>query len=213
MSTSALNAASGSSTLSTATDSTKSFRNADFLKIMLAEVTNQSPFDPQETSKLVENMQKLQELANSTYDKYRADLKWAQDLMGKTVNVQQQALDATQAQALSNKGLKPDVGYGNKNGTVTSFRVVDETVYVTVNDKDYPVDNVKQVVPENDGADALAAAANQLLGRKIGWFSDQGQQKAGIVTEVLRGADGALRARVGSDLVVYDRITSIGTAS
>jgi flagellar hook assembly protein FlgD len=212
MSTSALSAA-GSSTLSNATDSTKSFRNADFLKIMLAEVSNQSPFDPQETSKLVENMQKLQELANSTYDKYRADLKWAQDLMGKSVNVQQQPLDGKQAEALQNKGLKPDIGYGNKNGVVSSFRVVDETVYVTVNDKDYPVDNVKQVIPENDGADALAAAANQLLGRKIGWFNDQGQQKAGVVTEVLRGADGALRARVGSDLVVYDRITSIGTAS
>ncbi len=213
MSTSALTAASGPSTASTASDSTKSFRNADFLKIMLAEVTNQSPFDPQETSKLVENMQKLQELANSTYDKYRADLKWAQDLMGKTVNVQQQALDAKQTEALSNKGLKPDVGYGNKNGTVTSFRVVDETVYVTVNDKDYPVDNVKQVIPDTNGADALAAAANQLLGRKIGWFDDKGVQKAGVVNEVLRGADGDLRARVGNDLVVYDRITSIGTAT
>ena len=41
-------------------DTSGAFRDADFLAIMLAELANQDPFEPQETSKLVDNMRKLQ---------------------------------------------------------------------------------------------------------------------------------------------------------
>ena len=69
--------------------SQSAFRNADFLKIMLNELQNQNPLEPQDTGKLVENMQKLQDLANTTYSKFRNDIRWAQDLVGKSVEVQQ----------------------------------------------------------------------------------------------------------------------------
>jgi flagellar hook assembly protein FlgD len=116
MSTSAITGASGSTNTSSTGDSLQAFRNADFLKIMMAEVTNQDPLQPSDTSKMVDNLQKLQDLANSTYSKFRADIKWANDLMGQTVQVQQQSIDEKKATSQKDKGLKPDVGFGLVNG-------------------------------------------------------------------------------------------------
>ena len=64
-------------------ENSSAFREADFMAIMLAELSNQDPFEPAETAKLVENAQKLQELSNTRFERYRNDLRWAQDLIGK----------------------------------------------------------------------------------------------------------------------------------
>ncbi len=203
---------SGSSTGSptTSTDSTQAFRNADFLKIMLAEVTNQNPLEPQETSKLVDNMQKLQELANTTYAKFRADIRWAQDLTGQTVSVQQQALDPKQKEALTNKGLNPDVGYQQFTGKVTGFRVVDQVVYLQVGSHDYPSDNVKQILPENHEAQYLATMADQMLGKQVVFSKADGSLGNGKVTSLSYDDKHELMLEVGGERVAYKNVKQIG---
>jgi flagellar hook assembly protein FlgD len=188
------------------------FRSADFLKIMLTEVTNQNPLEPQDSGKLVDNMQKLQELANTTYTKFRSDITWGQNLMHQTVSVAQQAIDPGEKEKLTNKGLKPDVGFGQVAGIVSSFRVVDQQVYVTVNDHDYPIDNVRQIIPETTSPGYLASMADQLLGKTV-VFKDStatGGTASGQVTSVMPEVDGSLSLQVGDKKVPYKDILQIG---
>jgi len=193
-------------------DTSQAFRNADFLKIMLAEVTNQNPLEPQETSKLVDNMQKLQELANTTYAKFRDDIKWAQNLNGQSVSVQQQALDPKQKEALVNKGLTPDVGYQQVTGKVTGFRVVDQVVYLQIGNHDYPADNVRQVLPESSGPNYLATMADQLLGKRVVYFKPDGSAANGLVTSVSLDDKQELQLEVGGQRVPYKDVKQIGVA-
>lgn len=212
MSTSAITSsgAGATSTKSTAEDNAKAFRQADFLKIMLAEVTSQSPFDPQETSKLVENMQKLQELANTTYEKFRSDIQWGQDLMGKEVRVQQMPITPAEQEKLVNKGLRPDVGYAQVQGRVESFRVVDESVYITIGGKDYPIDNLKQLVPQQNTTD-LSAVADRLLGKEVVYYDkDTAKTGSGKVASVALDSQGGILVEVGGESVAYEDLIQIG---
>ncbi len=213
MPSNAISAISGGNTASTgAADSTSAFRNADFLRIMMTEITNQNPLDPQDTGKLVENVQKLQDLANTTYQKFRADLTWGQQLIGQTVSVQQQALSPTEKQAQLDKGLKPDVGFGQVAGKVTSFRTIDQKVYITVGDKDYPMDNVRQIVPQAQQSQYLATMADQLLGKQVAYLNAAGTLTAGKVTSVKYDKDSNLQLEVGGQSVNFDKVTQIGVA-
>lgn len=192
----------------------QAFRNADFLKIMLSELSNQDPMKPQETSAIVENMQKLQELANTQYTKFRSDISWGQQLLGQTVNVQQQMIGENEKQTLVNAGLNPDVGYGNKDGKVTSFRQVGETVYVTVGEFDYPIDNVKQVRPQaqtGNDPDYLANIAGNLLGRTVGYRLDDGTMSQGQVTHVGYDTLGAVMLNINGLAVPYRNMIQIAT--
>ncbi len=190
----------------------QAFRNADFLKIMLSELSHQDPMKPQETSKIVENMQKLQELANTQYTKFRADISWGQELLGQTVNVQQQFVSENEKTQLINAGLNPDVGYGNKDGKVTSFRQVGETVYVTVGDFDYPIDNVKQVRPQattGNDPDYLSNIAGNLLGKTVGYRLDDGTMSQGKVTHVGYDTVGAVMLNINGLAVPYKNMVQI----
>jgi flagellar hook assembly protein FlgD len=204
---------SGSNNSTTSSNSVDAFRDADFLKIMMTEITNQNPLDPQDTSKLVENVQKLQELANTTYQKFRSDLSWGQQLMGQTVSVQQQGIDDQAKQKLLDKGLKPDIGYSQVSGRVSSFRTVDQTVYVTVNDHDYPLDNVKQIVPDAHNAQYLATMADQLLGKTVAYRDSESATHTGQVTSVKYDAKGDVLVQVGGNAVPFDSITQIGVTT
>jgi hypothetical protein len=189
----------------------EAFRNADFLKIMLSELAHQDPMQPQETSKIVENMQKLQELANTQYTKFRADVSWGQQLLGQTVNVQQQMIGESEKQKLVNAGLHPDVGFGNKDGKVTSFRQVGETVYVTVGDYEYPIDNVKQVRPKEIGNDPdyLANIADNLLGKTVGYRLEDGTMSQGKVTHVGYDTAGDVVLNINGLAVPYKNMIQI----
>ena len=206
--------AGGSSpTASGGNDAMSAFRSADFMKILLTEVTNQNPMDPQDSSKMVESMQQLQTLANTQYQAFRGDITWAQNLLHQTVSVQQQALDPAQKEALTAKGLKPDVGYAQVSGLVTSFRVVDQTVYVTVADKDYPISNVKQIVPDTSIASYMAQMADQLLGKNVVYKDAVKGTGNGTVTAVMTETDGSLALEVGGKKVPYKNVIQIGVAA
>jgi len=190
--------------------SQKAFRQADFLAIMLSEVTNQDPLQPAETSKMVENMKSLQELANTSYTKFRNDVRWAQDMVGQTVNVTQ--LPATEAErtSLANKGLKPDVGYGNVDGRVESFRVVEEEVWVSIAGKDYPIDNIKQVRTQANDPDQLSRISSQIMGMRIKYWKDEVTDRAeGIVSSVGYDLEGNVLLGVGNEYVKYDHMLAI----
>jgi len=190
----------------------QAFRNADFLKIMLSELAQQDPMKPQETSKIVEGMQKLQELANTQYTKFRADISWGQQLLGQTVNIQQQMISEGEKQKLLNVGLNPDVGFGNKDGKVSSFRQVGETVYVTIGDYDYPIDNVKQVRPEatsGNDPDYLANIAGNLLGRTVGYRLDDGTAAQGKVTHVGYDTAGEVMLNINGLAIPYKNMIQI----
>jgi DNA-binding XRE family transcriptional regulator len=202
-----------SSASATADKQADAFRNADFLKIMLSELANQDPLAPQETSKIVENMQKLQQLANSQFEKYRADLTWAQNLMGKEVNVQQVSISDSERQKLVNAGVRPDVGFGNKEGAVTGFRQVGEIVYVSVGDHDYPVDNVKQVKPQKFDPTYLAGLARDLVGMNVGFSRPDGTKAQGPVTDVAYDPNGDILLNINGEAVPYGSILKIGLAS
>ena len=213
MPSNAISAISGGNTASTgAADSSSAFRNADFLRIMMTEITHQNPLDPADTGKLVDNIQKLQALANTTYQKFRADLTWGQQLIGQTVSVQQQALSPTEKQAQLDKGLKPDVGFGQVSGKVTSFRTIDQKVYITVGDKDYPMDNVRQIVPQAQQSQYLATMADQLLGKQVAYLNPAGTLTSGKVTSVKYDKDSNLQLEVGGHSVNFDKVTQIGVA-
>ena len=204
--TSASTAKSGSADLD-------QFRNADFLKIMMSELSQQDPFKPQETSQIVENMQKLQELANTQFNKFRGDQTWAQDLIGKSVDAKQMAISDDQKKALVQAGLNPDVGYGNVSGPVDSYRVVNQTVYVSIGGKDYPTDNVTQVNPSTGSATYLAELANSLLGRQVSYTgADAASTGAGVVTSVAN-RDGKVMLNINGQDVPFDTVTKISVAA
>ena len=210
--TTAINTVGGNSSSAPA-DSSSAFRNADFLKIMMTEITNQNPLDPQDTGKLVENVQKLQDLANTTFQKFRADITWGQQLIGQTVSVLQQSLSPKEKQTQLDKGLKPDIGFAQVSGKVTSYRTVDQKVYVTVGDKDYPMDNVKQIVPDAQHSQYLATMADQLLGKTVAFLNDKNVQTSGKVTSIKYDKDSNLILEVGGASVNFNKVTQIGVTT
>jgi len=189
-------------------DNAKSFRDADFMKIMLSELTQQDPFKPQETSKIVENVQKLQELANTRFSKFRDDLRFAQDVSRKEITIAQASISEPEAQRLAQRGLDLDRGFGQVTGVVESFRVVDEQVFVRIGDKDYNLDNLRQISPDQEDNTHLVELAQGLLGRQVGFPSDDGKQQQGVVTAVRQGENGVLLTVNGKD-VAMERVTRI----
>lgn len=207
----ALTQGSSAGSRNAAAASNDAFRSADFMKIMLSELSHQDPFSPQETSKIVENMQKLQELANTQYTKFRNDLNWAQQLMGQQVNVQQIVTDDAGRQQLVDAGLNPDVGYQNVTGTVSSFRQVGESVYLSVNGHDYPIDNIRQVVPQQRNPDQLVQLASQMVGFNVGfWRNEASDTGEGVVNNIAYGLDGEVMLTIGTEQVPYSHLQSIG---
>lgn len=205
-------ASAGNATAANTLDQQKSFRETDFMKIILAEITQQDPFKPQETGKIVDDMQKLQELANSKYEKFRDDQRWARDLIGQPVTVQQMAITKAEADKLRDQGIAADVGYGSKIGEVETYRVVGETVYVSVDGKDYPIDNVKQVQPKQRDGAYLAELSEGMLGRRIQYWGETPTDLAeGVVTAVSLN-NGDISLTVGGKQVPLDHVKRIGLA-
>lgn len=187
------------------------FRDADFLSIMLTEITNQDPLAPAETSKLVENMRQLQELANARFQKYRGDLTWAQNLVGQSVTVMQANVSESEAKILYERGLQPDVGYREVQGTIETYRVMGETVWLTIGGKDYPIDNLQRIEPAARDQSQLATLADSLLGRRVGWIDPASNQfTRGRVDDIRWTTDGSVMLRVDGQDLPFDLVRSIG---
>jgi len=200
------------SSASSAKASQQAFGSADFLSIMLSEITNQDPLNPSDTSKMVESMRQLQSMANTTNEKNRADITWAQQMVGSMVNVTQVVANEAQRTAYINYGLNPDVGYANKDIRVDGFRVVNQEVWVQASDgKNYPIDNVKQVLNNRFDTTALVETSNRLLGMNVSYISDtaKGTRSTGVVTSVGYNTDGKVTLAVNGGYVSYDSVVGI----
>jgi hypothetical protein len=205
-------AAGSSSNSAAAKANQQAFGSADFLSIMLSEITNQDPLNPSDTSKMVESMRQLQVLANTASEKFRADVTWAQQMVGQMVNVTQVMATPEQQQDMKDVGLNPDVGYGNKDIRIDGFRVIDQTVWVQAQDgKQYPIDNIKQVLNNRFDTDALAEISNRLLGMRVGYLSgtDGTTRKEGVVTGVGYDSDGKINLAVDGGYIRYDDVIAI----
>jgi flagellar hook assembly protein FlgD len=202
---------SSSGTVSAAKANQQAFGDADFLTIMLTEITNQDPMAPSDTSKMVESMRQLQVLANTANEKFRADVTWAQQMSGSMVNVNQVGATEKEKTAYINAGLVPDVGYANKDIRVVGFRVVDQTVWVQGdNGKDYPVDNIKQVRNNQFDTNALVETSSRLLGMRVGYLSGIDKTRTeGVVSSVGYDSLGKVVLGVNKGYVNYDDVVSI----
>ena len=211
--TSATSGASANGSLAAVQGQNSAFRNADFLQIMLSELTNQDPMSPQDTSKMVEEMQQLQQLANTQYQGFRDDLKWGEQLVGQKVTVLQDNITADAAKSLQQAGVNPDVGYTTVTGTVQSFRSVNESVWVTVNGKDYPIANVQQLAAGNHDGTYLAQLSQGILGATAGYAADPADSTSsagsGKVTGVSLDASGTPFITVDGQQIAYSRVNSI----
>lgn len=202
-------ASASTSTTSSLNSQLDAFRQANFLQIMMAEITNQDPLNPTDTSKMVESMQQLQQLANSTYQKFRQDIGWSQSLVGQNVTITQVGATAAQKQAYTNSGLNVDVGYGTVDGKVDGFKVVNSTVWLSVNGHDYPADNVQQVHSDTYDTGKLLDTANRMLGMSVQYVDATGATTQGTVTSVGYDDAGKIMLGVGNSYVYPDSITAI----
>jgi hypothetical protein len=192
-------------------DNNAAFRDANFLAIILAEISNQDPFEPMETSKLVENMQKLQDLANTRYTEYRNNLRFAQEIVGQGATVGQANLDDEEYQGLLDRGVNPDRGFGTVSGVVETYRTVGESVWVTIDGLDYPIDNIQRLDPAPDDNTDKAALADHLIGRFVGYRADlQGTSGTGRVSDVRWNSDGEVLVVVDGTEVPFANINRIG---
>jgi len=184
---------------------------ADVLSIMLTEITNQDPLNPSDTSKMVEGMRQLQSLANATSEKNRADITWAQQMVGSMVNVSQVVATAAEKTRMVNAGLKPDVGFANKDIRVDGFRVIDQQVWIQSTDgNNYPIDNIKQVLNNRYDTKALSETSNRMLGMKVSYIADtNGTRKDGVVTSVGYDSNGVIALAVNGGYIKYDDVVAI----
>ncbi|MFW5829400.1 MAG: flagellar hook capping FlgD N-terminal domain-containing protein [Planctomycetota bacterium] len=207
MTTSAIGGSNGAGALGDMATSS-AYRDADFMTIMLAEITKQDPLEPADTSELVKGMQQMQDLANARYEKFRADVGWAQNLMGQDVIVGQVALGEKELSALQERGLNPDTGFGTVQGPVSHFRSIEEQVWVSIGDHDYPIDNIQQVQPQRHDEAYFADIANSMLGHEVGYLDDNGELQLGVVDEVSWNGNNVIM-RIGDQAVGFDRLRSI----
>lgn len=184
------------------------FREADFMAIMLSEITNQDPFEPAETGEMVQNVQKLQELANSNFEKFRNDIRWAQDIVGKEVTAGQGYFSENEYQGLLERGIRADRGFGVVTGTISSYRVVGERVWVTIDDKDYEIDNVQQILPQEIDSMANTNLADSMLGKTVTWLTDNFELQSGTVERVSWNDDG-ISLIVDGDVVPFENIRGL----
>lgn len=203
---------SGNGTGALGGSTSAAFRDADFLAIMLAEVANQDPFEPMETSKLVENMQKLQELANTRYQEHRNNLRWAQELVGEPITIGQSNLTPDEERILRERGLNPDTGFGFVTGRVESYRVLGENVWLTIDGADYQIDKLQRIEPAPFDGESVAGIAGGLLGRHVNYLgtADGGPGGSGRVSDVTWTEDGQIILTVDGQRVPFDAIRGIG---
>jgi len=150
MSTDAI-ASAGSTSSTTGTDSTSSssgFSEADFYKLLIAEMQNQDPTDPVDNKEMVLQLaqfsacQSTQSL-NSNMSSYitTASLGTATGLIGKTVTY------------LNSEGTY-------ESGTVTAVKKSDDSYTVTINNSDVALSSISQIAPTTTTATTTSTATN-----------------------------------------------------
>jgi len=204
-------AATSTSTSTSSTDAYSGLTSADFMKIMLTELTQQNPLEPADTKDLIANLRELQGLLTEQVAKKRSDLSWASELVGQTVTVSQSLVTNDEYNGLVDSGLTPDIGASSASGTVDSYKVVDDEVWISVGGYDYPIDNVTATTPASGASNlaTLAELGSSLNGRTIDYLDSSGSIVSGTVTGVNIGDDGEYTLTVAGEEIRFSAMQSV----
>lgn len=181
----------------------------DFIVIMLTELLNQDPLEPSKTSDMVVNMREVQELLNAQQEAERSDLEWASNLVGRTVTVSQSLLTQTEYDTLVDAGLSPDIGASSVTGTVTGFRSMSGSIWVSIDGHDYPVANVTSLDTAATTAATISELAAALVGRTVGYADATAGAGSGTVTAVGVADDGSIALTVDGTEVPFSSLVSV----
>jgi len=160
-----------------------------FYQLLMAEMSNQDPLDPMSNTDFVSQMASFTSLQVQQEALYYNNSNYAQSLAGKAVIVAHS----------TGKGLDVQEGIVSKvNFTGGEFKV-------TVNDKEYPLKNIMEVVDHNygkAGGHNDGAFATSLIGKfvTVGLVNNSG---VGLVEE---GIVERVEIKDGSISVIIDNI-------
>jgi hypothetical protein len=96
---------------------------------------------------------------------------------------------------------------------VDNFRVLDQQVWISVRGHDYPIDNLKQIVPEARQGEYLSQMADQLLGKHVAYKNEKGEIKGGTVSAVKYDDKGSLQVQIGESAIPFTQVVQIGGTS
>lgn len=197
------------STSTTSSDAYSGLTTDDFVKIMLTELSNQDPTDPQKTSDMIANIREIQDLEQTKQEQKRSDLNWAGDLIGRGVTVSQSLVTNDQYDALVDAGLNPDVGSSTVTGTVTSYSIVNGEVWLKIGENDYPIDNVQSLAQKETDPTTFADLAGNLLGRTVEYEDASGDLVSGTADGINSDGDGGYTISVDGAEVSISQLRSI----
>lgn len=111
----------------------KDLSQTDFLKIMISQISNQNPFNAADSNQFMQNFMDM------------GNFQAIQDMAAQSEKV-----NSSQLQILANSlvgvnvTVAPD-GALPVTGDVAKTRIADETVYLTIGEKEYPVGDVESI--------------------------------------------------------------------
>lgn len=164
----------------------------DFLNLLVAQLKNQDPLEPQSNEQFIATMAQFNSLETlSSLDK-NTQYNQAMSMVGKPVTVQEQNMDPV-------------------SGTVEKVGVVEGKVVVYVGGKEYGISDVKEVHPQESSQIALNSGdllqAAMLIGREVAL-----EGSPGGVVEKVGMADGKVKIYVNGspyDIASISEISSM----
>lgn len=200
----------GNASKSTGASAFSSLSSQDFMKVLLTELSNQDPLQPQDSSKLLEQISNIRNIESQLS---------LQEQLG-SLGTQSGVSSAGQMIGKFVKGL--DDKNEKVEGLVTSIRIEDGKPVLNLSGgKTLKADRVTEVLRTED-QDAVTIQAllgdlqllqtGALIGRKVTGTSDQGADVTGIVTAVrIDGGRARLQLDGGQELPV-SKVKSFGNA-
>jgi len=119
---------SGSASSDTVSGSQQTLTQNDFLQLLVSQMENQDPLDPQSDTQMAAQMAQFTSLQQTTAMSSSLSMLQANSLVGSTVNVQVDSKTSA-------------------SGVVSSVAMVSGTPEVVVNGTDYPISEVTAITP------------------------------------------------------------------
>jgi flagellar basal-body rod modification protein FlgD len=122
------NTSTGSASSDTVSGSQQTLTQNDFLQLLVSQMENQDPLDPQSDTQMAAQMAQFTSLQQTTAMSSSLSMMQANNLVGSTVNV---TVDSQTS----------------ASGVVSGVAMVSGTPEVVVNGTDYPISEVTSITP------------------------------------------------------------------
>jgi flagellar basal-body rod modification protein FlgD len=144
-----------------------------FYQLLIAEMSNQDPLDPMSNTEFISQMAAFTSLQVQQEALYYNNSNYASSLAGKTVIVA--------ASASSRDPVTGQVRLDVQTGVVESVNFSGGQFTVTVNGREFPIQNIMEVLDGSKGntSGSDGAFATSLIGKyvTVGWVTDGGQAR------------------------------------